>query len=91
MKYKIEESARFRRELKTALKRGWDAEKLKAVVDILAAGKELPLKYHDHGLIGDYKGHRECHITADWLLIYRYVEDVLVLYLFRTGTYSDLF
>ncbi|MDR2360041.1 MAG: type II toxin-antitoxin system YafQ family toxin [Oscillospiraceae bacterium] len=91
MKYTIEESARFRRELKTALKRGWDEEKLKAVVQILAAGKELPLKYRDHALSGNYNGYRECHITPDWLLVYKYIDNRLVLYLFRNGTHSDLF
>ena len=36
-------------------------------------------------------GHRECHILPDWLLIYRYDDDVLVLTLTRTGSHSDLF
>ena len=34
---------------------------------------------------------RECHIQPDWLLVYRYDNDVLVLTLSRTGTHSDLF
>ena len=91
MKYKVKQSVRFRRELKTAEKRGWDMDKLNAVVELLAKGVTLPLKNRDHALSGDYEGYRECHITPDWLLIYRVENDVLVLYLFRTGTHSDLF
>jgi len=60
-------------------------------VELLSKGVTLPLKNRDHALIGDYKGFRECHITPDWLLIYRIEDDVLVLHLFRTGIHSDLF
>ena len=41
-----------------------------------------------HMLPSEY---RECHIQPDWLLVYRYEDDVLVLTLTRTGTHSDLF
>ena len=30
-------------------------------------------------------------VEPDWLLIYRQDEDVLELFLFRTGSHSDLF
>lgn len=42
-------------------------------------------------LTGDYIGFRECHIRPDWLLIYRVDGEQLMLFLFRTGTHSDLF
>ena len=48
-------------------------------------------KHKDHPLSGDWVGHREYHIQPDWLLVYRYDNDVLVLTLSRTGTHSDLF
>ena len=60
-------------------------------MDILAEQKKLEDKYRDHGLSGEYKGFRECHIEPDWLLVYRIDEDVLELFLFRTGSHSDLF
>ncbi|HAT9719256.1 TPA: type II toxin-antitoxin system mRNA interferase toxin, RelE/StbE family, partial [Legionella pneumophila subsp. pneumophila] len=36
---------------------------------------------------------RECHITPDWLLIYKIIKDdcVQLLRLSRTGSHSDLF
>ena len=77
--------------LKLAIKRGYDTDLLNEVVTIIAAGKELPEKYRDHPLRGNYGGCRECHITTDWLLIYEISDDELILYLTRTGTHSDLF
>ncbi|MBQ3426567.1 MAG: type II toxin-antitoxin system YafQ family toxin [Clostridia bacterium] len=91
MKYDIEMSAKFRKDYKLAMKRGYNPLLLEEVVNILANGETLPEKYRDHGLDGNYNGYRECHIQPDWLLIYRIDKDVLVLGLTRTGTHSDLF
>ena len=38
-----------------------------------------------------YKNCSECHIRPDWLLIYKYVDDKLVLVLFAIGSHSELF
>ncbi len=84
-------SSRFRKDLKTASKRGYNLNLLNEVVNKLASKQELPVKNRDHELSGDYSGFRECHIAPDWLLIYRVVDEDLVLYLMRTGTHSDLF
>ena len=84
-------SNQFRKDLKLARKRGLKIERLKEVVNILAEQKKLEDKYRDHGLSGEYKGFRECYIEPDWLLVYRIDEDVLELFLFRTGSHSNLF
>ena len=84
-------SARFNKELKKAEKRGLNPEEVEAVIDLLKRDEPLPPKYRDHLLHGGYKGHRECHINPDWLLIYRKDRGELTLYLVRTGTHSDLF
>ena len=89
--YKIRPSSRFQRDLKKIKKRNYDISLLERVLKMLAAGEELPAKYRDHALIGDFTGCRECHITPDWLLIYEIYEEALILYLTRTGTHSDLF
>lgn len=83
-------SNQFKRDLKLAKKRGFDISLLKEVVDILAREEKLDEKYKDHSLKGEYKDFRECHIEPDWLLVYRIEIDVLELFLFRTGTHSDL-
>lgn len=91
MKYRIEETARFKRDFKRMLKQRRNMEKLKQVVSILASGEELPAKNQDHILQGDYVGFRECHIEPDWLLVYKIQDDVLILTLQRTGSHSELF
>ena len=88
---KVVLSTRFRKDLKTASKRGYNLELLNDVVDKLASRQQLPEKNRDHELSGDYAGFRECHVAPDWLLVYRVVEEDLILYLMRTGSHSDLF
>lgn len=84
-------SNQFKKDLKLAQKRGCKIEHLRDVVNALANEEKLNEKYRDHGLTGNYNGFRECHIEPDWLLIYRINQDMLELFLFRTGTHSDLF
>ena len=91
MKYNVIPTNQFRKDLKLAQKRGYDLEKLKAVLYALANGQTLDPKYKDHVLVGNYVGCRECHIQPDWLLIYRIDGDQLIVVLSRTGTHSDLF
>ncbi len=88
---KIRYSGRFKKDYKTIVKRGYNVKLLEETLNILITGKNLPQKYLDHPLTGNFAGHRECHITPDWLLIYKVEKDVLILSLTRTGTHSDLF
>ena len=91
MKLKLQIYNQFKKDIKLAKKRHYDMSQLKAVVDMLADGKVFPEKYRDHQLSGNYAGYRECHILPDWLLVYKIVDDKLMLVLARTGTHSDLF
>lgn len=91
MKLEISITSKFKKEYKSVLNRGYDPRLLRNVVKILADGETLPEKYKDHFLLGNWVGYRECHITPDWLLIYKIEDDILVLTLTRTGTHSDLF
>lgn len=91
MKYKIVPSTKFKRDLKLAIKRGYNMALLNNVIDMLANGEVLSEKHHDHALSGNFAGSRECHITPDWLLVYELSDAELFLYLTRTGTHSDLF
>lgn len=84
-------TSKFKKDYKTMIKRNLDINLLDDVIRILARGDELPQKYNDHSLSGDWKGFRECHIAPDWLLIYSIQDNNLVLVLSRTGTHSDLF
>ena len=91
MKYTIERTTQFKKDYKLAKKHGLRLGDLAGVISMLANGETLPEKYRDHELKGKYKGHRECHIAPDWLLIYKIAEDVLILSLVRTGSHSNLF
>lgn len=81
----------MKHDLKRMKKRGKNLKKLETVLNILAQGNNLPEKYKDHSLSGNYKNYRECHIEPDWLLIYQIKENLLILIALRTGSPSDLF
>jgi len=82
-------TGRFRKDYKRVKKQGRPLKELRAVVEKLAGGQILPTNYKDHCLLGKWKNHRECHIRADWLVIYRVADDCL--FLERTGSHSELF
>ncbi|MCI9654249.1 MAG: type II toxin-antitoxin system YafQ family toxin [Acholeplasmatales bacterium] len=91
MKYKIQFTTQFQKDVKKAKKQGKDLDKLFSIIEMLSNGETLPLKYRDHSLSGTYSGVRECHIEPDWLLIYSIKDDVLILVLNRVSSHSDLF
>ena len=90
---KIEFTGQFKKDYKLAIKRGCNPNKLEEVITLLCNEEPLPEKYRDHALTNsrNYVGMRECHIQPDWLLIYKVVQETLILKLIRTGTHSDLF
>ena len=81
----------FKKDYKVAIKRGLPIEELDLVINLLSLDDPLPQKYSDHNLSGNWKGFRECHISPDWLLIYKISNNKLILTLSRTGSHSDLF
>ena len=90
---RVEFTGQFKRDYKLAVRRGCKPKALQDVLELLVNEQPLPPKYRDHALTDsrNYKGVRECHIEPDWLLIYRVVQDLLLLQLIRTGSHSDLF
>ena len=91
MTLKVVWTTKFKRDYKRAIKRGLDMNHLDQVIRTLAAGEELSVTHRDHDLGGEWRGHRECHVQPDWLLIYYVDGERLVLTLTRTGTHADLF
>ena len=89
MKLEIEISKDFKKSLEKLQKS--DKERLEIVADKLANNETLEPKYRDHALKGKYIGFRECHIDPDLLLVYQKQDDVLILYLLRIGSHSELF
>ena len=82
-------TSQFKKDYKRIRKQNKDISKLRVVIEKLASGQSLGPKYKDHQLTGNWKGHRDCHIEPDWILIYRLTSDDL--FLERTGSHSELF
>ncbi len=92
-KYAIRFSNEFKKNYKKIKKQGKNTEKLKQVLYKLANEEELEEKYCNHMLKDSkhYKNCGECHIESDWLLVYQYQNEELVLLLVTTGSHSEIF
>ena len=90
----LKETRQFRSDKKRIQRSGrYDWEKMRAIVRELMNDRPLDPKHKDHGLVGEYEGVRECHVAADWLLIYDKQGTLAsgALVLIRTGSHSELF
>ena len=88
----IERSSVFKRDFKREVKgqhRNTLEKDLVHVITLLVNDRELPAKYRDHALSGDWVGYRECHVKPDLLLTYK-VTDPEMLRLARLGSHSEL-
>ena len=88
----IERTSQFKRDFKRESKGQYRLTlqtDLTTVVVALANNQALEPRHHDHGLTGDWKDHRDCHIKPDLVLIYR-LPDEARLQLVRLGSHSEL-
>ncbi len=83
MKYTVKFTTQFKKDLKLAKKQGRNTNDLFIIIE------RLESKYRDHQL-NNLGGVRDCHIQSDWILLYEYIDDVLVLLLYRIGSHSNL-
>jgi mRNA interferase YafQ len=90
-KTSIRRTTQFKKNYKKLLKSGKDTQKLRKIITLLVSGAILPEKYKDHALTGNYRGERELHVEPDWLLIYHFEDEQLVLVLTDTGSHPSLF
>lgn len=77
MKFRIKYTNAFKKDYERIKKRGYDVQHLQNVVALLASGT--------------YQGFYDCHISSDWIMIYKIDLNEIVLVLSRTGTHSNLF
>jgi len=80
---------KFKKDFKRAERQNKPINILQEVIQSLLNNKKLDVKYDDHQLKGVYKNYKECHLTGNWLLIYKKDKDSLML--IRTGSHSELF
>ena len=78
--YKRESKGRYRVTL---------AKDFQETLDFLIYDLDLPHRYHDHPMLGNWIDHRDCHIKPDLVLIYR-KPDQHALQLVRLGSHSQL-
>ncbi len=86
---KLNTTNRFEKDYKKASKSGREIVRLKQVMSWIANEQVLPQELQDHKLVGNYQGRRECHLSGDWLLIYKLENDAVIFE--RTGSHSELF
>lgn len=91
MKYTLRQTKKFEKDVKRCARRAFPMNELKKVFKLLEESGKLPAQYRPHKLSGNYDGCWECHIKADWLLIWQEYEDKLILLLTGTGSHADLF
>ncbi len=89
--YQILYTNRFKKDVKRAIKRGYDLTLLEKTIELLQESGSLPSVYKPHILSGKYAGKHECHIKPDWLLIWEQDNDKLILLFLASGTHSDIF
>ena len=56
MKYTIRETNKFKKDVKRCIKRGLPLKELKVVFKLLEESGQLPPKYRQHKLTGNYEG-----------------------------------
>jgi mRNA interferase YafQ len=88
----IERKKRFKQDYKK-LKSGIHAKTvdtmLLEIVGLLVNDSQLPERYFDHPLTGEWKDYRDLHIKPDLAPIYRKPNDA-TLELIRIGSHSEL-
>lgn len=77
-KYEIKYTSTFKKNLKKLTKQNKDLDEMFSIIRKIANKEKL-----DHRF--------KCHIELDWLLIYQYNENELILLLVNNETHSELF
>jgi mRNA interferase YafQ len=76
---KVSQTKQFFRDINRMQKRGKNLGKLQEIVKLLSEGTPLPPNHKNLPLIGQWRPSRDCHIEADWILIYTTDKDSLRL------------
>ncbi len=91
MMYCVEFSNEFRKAYKKCAKRGLEMKLLDDLIVEIATNGCAPQECRPHKLSGSYSGYWECHVSANWLLVWNIDEENMVLRLHSTGSHSDIF
>ena len=83
-------TSQFKKDLKRYKHKKSLIDKLELILKKLVVGEEIPEENRPHPLTGNYRGHMECHIEGDFLLIW-FDPDTDEIDLVRLGSHSELF
>ncbi|TLD84998.1 type II toxin-antitoxin system YafQ family toxin [Helicobacter sp. MIT 11-5569] len=89
MKYSIVFTKTFKKAFKKLTRS--DKEQTLEILNKLANKEALKDKYHDHALMGEFKGCRDCHIRPDLVLVYKINDEFLEVLAMRISNHSKLF
>ena len=90
--YKIKITTKFKKQLKKmASQPHFKQEKLEEVINLLSNNKQLPYKYKNHLLEPKDNGIWECHVQPDVLLVYKKIDELLILILINLDSHSNMF
>lgn len=88
MPFEINKTAGYRTDFHLAESQHKPMDELETVIETLARDGRLNGAFDDHALHGDFKGHRECHIRPDWVLVYKINNANRKVTLCRLGTHA---
>ena len=83
-------TTQFKKDLKRYKNRPNVLEKLEFILGLLQKELPIPEENRPHPLTGNYRGHMECHVENDTLLIW-WDKESDIIKLVRFGTHSELF
>ena len=83
-------TTQFKKDLKRYKNRPKVIEKLEFILGLLQNELPIPEGNKPHTLTGNYRGHLECHVENDTLLIW-WDKESDIIKLVRFGTHSELF
>ncbi|MBD5357861.1 MAG: type II toxin-antitoxin system YafQ family toxin [Bacteroides sp.] len=83
-------TTQFKKDLKRYKNRPKIIEKLEDILGLLQNELPIPEENKPHPLAGNYRGHMECHVENDTLLIW-WDKESDIIKLVRFGTHSELF
>ena len=83
-------TTQFKKDLKRYKNQPDVIEKLESILGLLQNELPIPEENRPHPLTGNYRGHMECHVENDTLLIW-WDKESDIIKLVRFGTHSELF
>ncbi len=89
--YDVLESPEYLEGRQRMIEQGYDVENLDLAIGMLCRKYKLPSQYSNHRLKGNMRGYKGCDIGHDWLLVYRYDHDRLILHSLDMGTTRNRF